>query len=80
MTMAIKEDLVVCFPSDNLQDFEDGKEIEQKVYYTWVLKSGDRLRWICGQRNGIAEVVSCRKTPFGLYCVFKKVLAVADST
>ena len=58
------------------QDFDQGMETEQRVYYRWKLKPEDTIRWYTEHRSGIAKVVAYNGKPAaggGPILTFRKV-------
>lgn len=69
-------DYSIYIPQLSFEDFDQGMDTEQRVYYRWKLKSGDTLRWYTNHQSGIAKVVSYNGKPAeggGPILTFKKV-------
>ena len=70
--MALK-DYTTYIPWLLFEAFDQGMEIEIRVYHRWTLESGDTIKWFTEQYVGVAEVTACKLDGYRSVCTFRKV-------
>ena len=71
--MALRKNLCLTISmAAYFQDFDNGKEITQRVPKSWNLEAGDLVKWEYAQFSGIAKIVGCWPDGDELVCIFKE--------
>jgi hypothetical protein len=71
--VTLKEDYRMYIMPNDFQAFDQGGQIEQKVYCRWELEIGDRITWFTEKLSGLAEVVAKVNGDTSGVFIFKKV-------
>jgi len=72
-SVTLKEDYRMYIMPNDFQAFDQGGQIEQKVYCRWELEIGDRITWFTEKLSGLAEVVAKVNGDTSGVFIFKKV-------